>query len=60
MDFQMKADQIQSGEFYKVKTPVTGEIVTRVFARQNDSEFPFEISAARLGVKAEEIFPLTK
>lgn len=52
---KLTAEEIKPGEIYKVDTAVTGRITARVFIRENDPVFPFEISAARFGVKLEEI-----
>lgn len=58
----MNISDINPGDFYLVKIPMFGNsgYITKVFARNNDKEYPFEITAARLGVKPEEIFRLNK
>ena len=55
----MYKHNIIPGKFYQVKTNITGPIICRVFARENDNEFPFEITAARFGITEKEIIKET-
>lgn len=53
----MNIEKIILGNYYIVKYP-HGDAPPRIYKiakRENDKEYPFEISAARYGVKSEDI-----
>lgn len=58
----MNIENINPGQFYLIKPKCTifesRGVIAKVSARDNDKEYPFEITAARLGVKPEEIFAI--
>jgi hypothetical protein len=59
----MLESQVIPGEYYQIaaehiSSTKSGDLY-KVFKRNNDPNYPFEITAAHFGIKAEDIRPVT-